>query len=843
MNPERWQQIKLIYNAALDRNETSRAEFLQDVCAGDDELAYEVDSLLAAAARASGFIEEPAAENQFFTDGADSLIGKDIGHYRLVAEIGRGGMGVVYHAERSDGEFEQKVALKLVRGGLDQGEMQRRFLHERQILASLEHPNIARLIDGGTTPKGQPFLAMEYVDGRQLIEFCNNIGLTINERLTLFRDICNAVAHAHRNLIVHRDLKPSNILVTDDRVPKLLDFGIAKLLEPRRDQKQTETGLRPFTPDYASPEQLLGKPITTSADIYSLGLVLFELLSGCKPFDVKGGSVEEKIATVANTEPDAMVTALKRHTDDNLLDKISRERSVSPESLKNSLSGDLETIVQKALRKEPANRYLSAEELGDDIRRFSVHLPIHARPATFRYRSAKFIRRNSFAAAAGALVLVTLIAGVIATLWQSSVARAERDRARLEQVKAERISAFLQKLMLTASPTWNAPGFGLDEDVTLIEAIDEAANRAKIEFADQPDILATMQHSFGLIYLTRGRYDDAEVNLLAASEAALQLYGEDHQDTVQNMRDLAALLMVKGDYGRSSEYYGRALATYRRRLAENTTEGNTLLGFVGSLSDVGLLNRLRGEPKTAESYLREALHLSEGLVGNERAVLAIVLGHLAMARHDQGDAALAEELLRRSISEYRSLPGNQRSETGGSLVNLGIVLKEKGRYAEADASIREGLDIYGKLLGNGHPYYQFAKAQLADLQLATGDLQAAEETARTSLEIIRRALPEGHPTLAYPLTTLGLALTRRGRHVAGESYLRESLEIRRRVMNSKFWRVAETEGALGECLAAQKKYTDAKPLLQASYEKMRVMLSSDDPRTLLASHRLATVRN
>jgi len=404
-----------------------------------------------------------------------------------------------------------------------------------------------------------------------------------------------------------------------------------------------------------------------------------------------------------------------------------------------------------------------------------------------------------------------------------------------------RINAFLQKLMLTASPSWNAPGFGRETDVTLIEVIDEAAERVKTEFADQPDILSTIQHNLGVTYISRGRYDAAESNLRSAFETSLKLYGEDHPETVQNMRDLAALLMLAGDYEQSDSFYKRALVIYRQRLREGKTEGNTMLGFTGSLSDYGLLHRLKGEPKIAETFLREALSQSENFAGNERAVRAIVLGHLGMTRDEQGDTDGAEEILRRSIDEFRALPGNRRAETGGSLVSLGLVLKVRGRLAEAETSITEGLEIYRQLLGPAHPFVAYSLSQLSDIQLLKGDHQAAEETARASLDILIRGLPQKHPSMAYPLTALGSALTKRGRPSDGEEYLREALEIRYRVMNKSFWRVAETEGALGECLTAQKDWAAAVPLLQNSYEKIKLSHSADNSRTVSAKQRIVEV--
>ena len=412
MNPERWQQFKQIVQAALDLPQPERAAYVLEACGDDEELRRDVIALLDSEAQAGAFMDNPAADYIPTEEITDSFIGRRIGAYRIVSEIGTGGMGHVYLAERAD-EFKQKVALKLLKREMAYRQLISRFRNERQILAGLDHPCIARLLDGGATEDGHPYFVMEYVEGVTIDHYCANRALSIPERLKLFRHVCSAVQYAHQNLIVHRDLKPGNILVTADGTPKLLDFGIAKLLRPDPAQPTvalTQVGVRMMTPEYASPEQVRGLAITTSTDVYSLGIVLYELLSGHPPYEFKTRSPTEIERVICEQEP-------------------PRPSTLAVAPLSHQLAGDLDTIVLKAIEKDPQHRYRSVEQLSEDIRRHLERMPITARPQTLKYRMSKFVRRNRTAVAAAAMVLLSLTGGLIASAWEAHVARLERARA------------------------------------------------------------------------------------------------------------------------------------------------------------------------------------------------------------------------------------------------------------------------------------------------------------------------------------------------------------------------------------------------------------------------------
>jgi eukaryotic-like serine/threonine-protein kinase len=447
MNPERYQQVKQIFEAVIACDTGERPDFLARACAGDQELRTEVESLLEHDKPAAEFIEESAFEvtARLLADNeAESIREQRLGSYKILGEIGRGGMGVVYLAARDDEQFTKRVAIKLIKRGMDTDAVLRRFRNERQILAQLEHPNIARLLDGGTTEDGLPYFVMEYVEGTPVIRYCDDHKLSTDERLKLFRQICAAIQYAHQNLVIHRDIKPVNILVTDKGEPKLLDFGIAKLLHSDTSQPQTEmtaTALRVMTPEYASPEQIRAEKITTATDVYSLGVVLYELLTGHRPHLLKSHRPDEIARAICDVEPERPSTAISRVEELPSSDgtapvsitpeSVSATREGQPEKLRHRLTGDLDNIVLMALRKEPQRRYESAAQLSADIQRHLDGLPVIARKDTFAYRASKFVGRNKVGVVAVALVVLTLIGGIVATAWQAR--RAETQRAKAEK--------------------------------------------------------------------------------------------------------------------------------------------------------------------------------------------------------------------------------------------------------------------------------------------------------------------------------------------------------------------------------------------------------------------------
>ncbi len=444
MHPERWRLIDELFHKVVDLPSNERRDFLEAACGGDASLRNEIEKLIDGSDRAGSFIETPPALDETTIALAESearaVSGLRIGAYRVIQEIGRGGMGTVYLAARADEEFQKRVAIKVVTAGFDHDTIIHRFRNERQILAGLDHPNIARLLDGGTTESGAPYFVMEYIEGETIREYCDKHRLTTVERLKLFRAVCSAVHFAHQNLIVHRDIKPGNILVTADGTAKLLDFGVAKLLSATAQSGDlTEASCRVMTPDYASPEQARGETITTASDVYSLGVLLYELLTGHRPYRLTSLPLIEMIDVICEQEPWKPSTAIGRtetspgaggSTEVTVTpDEVSRARDSEPYRLRRELEGDLDNIVLKAMRKEPQRRYASVEQFSEDINRYFQRLPVIARQDTLSYRASKFIARHKAAVAAGALIILALLAGAVTTLWQAHAARQERDKA------------------------------------------------------------------------------------------------------------------------------------------------------------------------------------------------------------------------------------------------------------------------------------------------------------------------------------------------------------------------------------------------------------------------------
>jgi non-specific serine/threonine protein kinase/serine/threonine-protein kinase len=442
---ERWQQVRSILDRAIALPESERSPYLDQNCADDRELRDEVESLLRSHQDAGSlFLKHPAASLQTALEASRTTrIGSRIGVYEILEEIGHGGMGEVYRAMRADGQYEKAVAIKLVRGGYDSAVLLDRFRHERQILASLDHPHIARLLDGGTTEDGLPYLVMELIEGERVDVYCDTRRLSITRRLQLFLQVCSAVQYAHQRLVIHRDLKPSNVLVTAEGTPKLLDFGIAKLIDP--DLAIETTMVRPMTPEYASPEQIRGEPITTASDVYSLGVVLYQLLTGRSPYLGETRSSHQLARAVCETDPAKPSTVVLKPIPAQAVDGeqptpelLGSLREGSPVRLRRRLAGDLDNIVLKAVRKEPHQRYMSVEQFAEDVRRHLEGLPVTAVKGSFSYRADKFIRRNRMSIAAGALLALTLLGGVAATIRQARIARKQAEIASTERARAEK---------------------------------------------------------------------------------------------------------------------------------------------------------------------------------------------------------------------------------------------------------------------------------------------------------------------------------------------------------------------------------------------------------------------
>jgi tetratricopeptide (TPR) repeat protein/tRNA A-37 threonylcarbamoyl transferase component Bud32 len=814
------EHVAELIKTALELAPRDRRSFLDEHCRSNPAMRAEVESLLKQEAIANKLIETSAvhlAAEAFAGKGSLSSA-EIIGSYEIISLIGRGGMGEVYLAH--DQKLNRRVALKLVRFGIDGLEAARHFQREAQILASLNHPNIAQLYGAEITPDGLSFLVMEYIEGVRIDNYCDDNRLSIRDRLEMFRRVCGAVHYAHQRLIVHRDIKPANILITKAGEPKLLDFGIAKLLDPQTSMagEQTMTFAAAMTPEYASPEQVRGEMMTTAGDVYSLGVVLYELLTGQRPYRIKTRNPTDIARAITEQEPTRPSSALAKRDANSKL-----------------LKGDLDNIVLKALRKEPGRRYASVAQFANDIWRHLDGRPVIAHRGTIAYRASKFVRRNRIAITAAAIVLVSLVAGIITTARQAHIAASQRDKARLAGVKAEKINQFLQDTLGFADPGWSSPGAGRGINATIGDALKEASRRAEIELADQPEVLAGVLRTIGSAYLNLGQFDLAQQNQRASLELYQKIYEKDNPEVARSLQLLGEAWALKGNYAMAESLLKQALTIFRKHASDGTVPS---VRPAAVMSDLGLIKLTRGDPVGAEQSLREAQTFFPQLNGGDRAVVALALANLGQARAAQGDFDQAENLYRQSIDEYRKLPGRERVELAFSLTCLGDVLGLKAKNSEAETALREALEIARRSAGETNQHAALASDALALVLNAEGKYAEAEKAANDALHIAEQILPEGHLGRSRVLTTFGLILNKTGRSAEAESALRKALAIRERILPKGHWQIAFTKGALGECLMGQKRYPEAEPLLIQSYNDLKKSQGERNPRTIEALERI-----
>jgi eukaryotic-like serine/threonine-protein kinase len=859
LTPARWAQIDALFAEALDRPSSERLEFLASACREDRKLFEAVRSLLEDEAAAGELIGESVTD--FAADllsslaaepgeGADDgLVGRQVGPYRLMAELGRGGMGAVYRAERADGEFEKRVALKLVKRGMDTDEILRRFRFERRILASLEHPNIARLYDGGAADDGRPYLVMELVEGERITDYCDARRLTVPARLALFRSVCAAVQHAHQNLVVHRDLKPSNILVTEDGTAKLLDFGIAKLLDQDAgDAPETRTGVRILTPEYAAPEQVRGEPVTTASDVYALGAVLYELLTGRRPFERRGTDPGNENATAgrAVTRPSSAVTRPppRESAGDNVHGASAAEdaaaRGTTPDRLRRLLAGDLDTVVLKALEEDPTRRYQSAQQLLEDLDRSRDGLPVLARPPALSYRAGKFARRHRVALAAGGLVLASLLVGLGAALWQADRAAAERDRAehlRLiaedERDAAEQVAAFLEGMFAASDPFSTRPG--RMDTIRIGAFLERGAARIGSEFTDRPLIRARMLGVLGRAYRSLGVHDGAESLLEESLQTYRSIHGDGHTDLADalnalgnlyldqeraaeaesahrqalelrrallgpddplvaaSLNNLAAALQNAGKLDEAESLYDELLAIHRRLQPPDSS------GLADALNTRMALIYRRDDMEAALPLAREILAIDRALFGDAHPRVARSMNNLAQVLMRTGAIEEAEPLLQESLAMNRQILGGEHPNIAAGAANLAGVLVRLGRHDEAEPLYVEAIAMNRRLLGNGHPALATALSNFADLLAGRGDVAEAEGLYREALVINRAGLGPGHVAVGIVSTRLAATLCDQGRLEDGRALYGEGLGILRAALPEQHSARRSAESGAARC--------------------------------------------
>ena len=795
MTPERWRWLQEIFHGAAGLEPAEQQAYLDDACAGDAELRQEAGALIASGRNAADLPDQVRRAASAALGSAPPM-GTRTGPYRIVKEIGQGGMGRVFLAVRDDDQFQRRVAVKIAHAA-QAPELLSRFRSERQILAALDHPNMARLLDGGTTEDGVPYLVLEYVEGEPIDRYCDAQQLPVPERLQIFRAVCAAVHYAHQNLVVHRDLKPANVLVTPDGTPKLLDFGIAKLLKPEllAQAPLLTTALhRPMTPEYASPEQMRGEPVTTVSDVYSLGVLLYELLTGCRPLRLEGQGPTEFARIVSEVEPERPSVAVlwpAERADGRTAEERSRSRRTSPEKLRRMLEGDLDNIALMALRKAPARRYASADQLADDLRRQLEGLTVRARKDTIRYRTRKFIRRNRYwvGTAAAFFALVTAFG-----INRAQLARAlaeQRDQARQEAETAQHVALFLQDVFRLADP---------DEEhartVTAREILDRAAERLGPPGQERPEVHAALLDTIGNVYRHLGLYSRAEPLLQQALDERRVTLGEDHLDTALSLLHMGELRREQSRPVEAETLLRSALRTRERLL------GARHLATAEALEALGVALRDQRKSAEAESLLRRALAIREAAAGNDPEV-ASTLDRLAEVLDDKGELAEAEAVTRRALEISRRRPGDHL-DIARYLGRLGAILRRSGELKAAEAPLREALATRTRLLGPDHPIVALNLDNLANLLRDRGELASAEPLYRRSIGIYERVVGEDHLGLAAVRADLADLLLKQGRLDEAEELFQRSLDARRRLGEENPLTLASQDG-LARVAAARSR--------------------------------------
>ncbi len=754
---------------------------MEQACAGDPELRREVASLLSSAEGASSFMETPAfslhgecAETlplpRSGGDGEppeDKEPGRRIGPYRVERLLGRGGMGTVYLAVRVD-EFEKRVAIKVLKHGMSTGEIVRRFRHERQILAGLEHPNIAQLLDGGTTEEGLPYFVMEYVEGEPIDSYCDRHRLGVRQRLELFRKVCSAVHLAHQNLVVHRDIKPGNIMVSADGEPKLLDFGIAKPLDAAGSSASvlTASGVRPMTLRYASPEQIGGDAITTASDVYSLGVVLYELLTGSWPYPTAGSKWLDLANAIQQQQPRRLSTAID-HTAPPAASDVEtpdpelrgHRRATDRRGLKRRLSGDLDSIVLAALTKRPERRYPSVEQLSGDLGRHLEGLPIHARKLTFAYWTGKFVRRHQLETAMAALVLVVILAASFAAMQF-------RSRAVLERERAEEVADFLIELFEAPSPD-QAKG----KEITARQILDRGKRQIREYRGGQPLLYARLASTMGEVYYNLGLYEDArKLQADARLDLRRHLAGEADPQLATLNNDLAATLLAQEKLAEAETFFREALEIKKQLYGEDAAE------VVDTLNNLATLTARRGGYDAAEQLYRESLRIRLTQEPPLPEDIATSHSHLGLLLLDKGDYEEAEAHLQKALAIRREVFGSQHTKVAIVLHNLGLSLQALGKIAESETRYREALEIRLTRLGERHHRVAATQTSLASLLVSAGRFEEAEQLALAAVATLRDSRP-GHWQIAHAQSVLGSSLAAAGRFEEAEPLLLESYPI------------------------------------------------------------------
>ncbi|HEV2103029.1 MAG TPA: serine/threonine-protein kinase [Candidatus Acidoferrum sp.] len=781
--PENWEKIKEVFGAALECEPGRRAAFLDEACAQDPALRAEVASLLSAHANLADLSNCPWPDQSVDF----SLEGLVIGPYRLVKKLGEGGMGQVWLAEQTD-PVRRQVALKLIRGGIFSAALLQRFQAERQSLAIMDHPAIAKVFDAGTTAQGQPYFVMEYVEGLPITKYCDQKRLSIRERLRLFIEVCDGIQHAHQKAIIHRDIKPANVLVVEvggKPSPRIIDFGLAKTIVPAEAGGIlfTQVGVILGTPGYTSPEQAdpTIRDIDTRTDVYSLGVVLYELLTGALPFDpqaIKKQSYDKILRRLREEDP--LIPSVKASKDSRASSSHAQMRATSPKQLTTLLRGDLDWITMKALERDRARRYGTPSELTADVERYLENRPVMARPASPGYRLQKYLRRNRVAVSfvSGALVLLLAFTGIQA-IQLRRITR-ERDRA-------NRVTDFMTNMFKVSDPSESR-----GNSITAREILDKSSKEIETGLAKDPQLQAQMMNVMGEVYINLGLHDDAKSLLEQSIAIRRRVFGLRNRETLDSMDKLAWLLEEQG------------------------------------------------KPEEAEKIERQILPIRMELFGPEDRDTLSSQVNLANDLCDEGKYAESEQIDRQAIAVRRRIAPDDPL-TPMEMSNLAATIAMTGRYRESEQVNLEALAILNRTVGPDHPFTIKVRSNLADVYDREGRFAEAEQITRETLEVRRRILGPEHPDTLQNSGDLGTLLYEQGRYQQAEEIHRDVLARQKRLSGAERPQTLLTMDNLAADLAALHRYLQAEQLSREAWEIRQRVLGPDHPDTLLSAVHLGVI--
>lgn len=780
------EELKTLFLKASDLDSGARSQFIESVKARNAELANQLKQLLLHDTPTDHQLSEAvnAMASDLVVDQNHSRIGQSLGPYQLIEKIGQGGMGAVYLAERSDGEFEHQVAIKLIGTHAFSPDMIERFRNERQILARLNHPNIARILDGGTTDTGTTYLVMELIKGETVIQHCDAHLLTVKQRLKLFIQICHAIEFAHRNLVVHRDIKPSNILVTDEGIPKVLDFGIAKLLDSDvQSNADAPATIIAITPDYSSPEQILGQPVTTSCDVYSLGVLLFEMLTGLRPYQRQGKRLSEIENEILHTAPQKPSQVLLK----------AQQSGNSHQINARTLDGDLDTLVIAALRREPKDRYQSVNTLATDVANYLAGKPIAAKSRSLGYVASKFLQRNRWAVGITTAIMVTAAS---ATVFHIDQIAAERDRVFQEAKKSAAVTKYLQSLFEITGPNETQ-----GEEITAQDVLDRGTRRLDAELADQPEIRARLLTSIGAVYDNLGLGDKAIQTTNKAIDIQRTL-----KDSPQMLRSLASLAQMhrtRGDFGAT-----RVALNEATRIAEQL-DNAVSEEFAWVLFEYGELGLIEGKYNIALDYFERTKDMLAQVSQHDPDFDVSVLASMGQAYHAKGDEVNAEKFMRASVSELERLDHDLPTERATILHNLGTLMHELGRYPEAEQLYLTTLEIERRVLGEEHEALDIVLTNLGRLYRDMGQFDSAQVYLQMAVDLVRDIYGEQHFFTGYNSKNLADLLRDKQEYVAADELYQQVIRTYQQVLEPDNPQMASLRLGYAELLVMTEQYEDA----------------------------------